>query len=276
MRRPRSRTFCLFAGIVATTCIGCAAVTSTQQVDSRAGQESFQGYNETAVVSADGKTITVGPYPASTSCAAIMPVARESKTQVALFLKRVSPWHGHGCEGGATAPGHMAVAPVFAANIRLRDPLGNRKLVNGTTGQGIAWVSARVVLRLTGTSYRLRSIVPTGRMSGAQGIAAGATQYYVRSDGSNGLAIVQSAGNAKVPGPAPGGWVPIVVRGHSGRATRNLVTWRENGLTDYLAVEYAVETANMDYPQVLTTKQLIAIADTATSYSPGPLPIPGR
>lgn len=125
-------------------------------------------------------------------------------------------------------------------------------------------------------SYRLRSIVPTGRMSGTHGVAAGAIQYYARSDGSNGLSLVQSAGSAEVPGPAPGGWVPILVRGHSGRATRNLITWRENGLTDYLAVEYAVETANMDYQRVLTTQQLIAIADTATPYSPGPFPVPGR
>lgn len=247
-RRTHGAALIVAAGCLVTVSSGCA------------GQQyaSLQGYNETAIVSADGRTITVGPYPRKDCPATITVVATESETQVALFLDHVTPPKPPPC----TPEPNAAMASVFAHNIRLRNPLGNRELVDGVTGQTIAWISARIVLRVTDASYRLLSIVPMGSMSGTQGVAAGAIQYYTRLADPNGLSIVQSAGSVPVPGPAPGGWMPIRVRGHQGRATRNLISWRENGLTDYIAVSYAVETENMDYPQVLSTRELIAVADS--------------
>ena len=69
--------------------------------------------------------------------------------------------------------------------------------------------------------------------------------------------IEQSAGRLQVLGPGPAGWTAIRVRGLPGRATRNLITWRENGLTDLIMV------ASPQWPQVLTTTQLVAMADSA-------------
>jgi len=192
-------------------------------------------------------TITVGRYPASTRCNAIFPVARESKTRVSLFLKDVTPWHGHSCGGYVTAPTDTGLMSVAAFSIRLRGPLGTRKLVDGATGQAIPWISARLVLRLPGASYQLKSIEPTGYLSGAREVEAGVTQYYAAQlHGATGLFIVQSAGSVHMPGPGPGGWFPIRVRGHPGRATSNLITWRENGLIDYMQIDVVVDYANPD------------------------------
>lgn len=229
---------------------------------------SYQGYGGTAVVSTDGLTIMVGSYPHASGCETIVPVARESTARVALYLKDVTRGCRGGSGGGATAPNHMAPEPVFAANIRLRQPLGDRMLVNGATGKTIAWTSSRLVLRLADTGYRLRTIEPTADISGVQEASAGATQSYSKGDGPERLFIVQSAGSIRLPGQAPGGWIPIRVRGHPGRATRNLITWQENGLTDYMQVSAQAQGD----PQILTTRQLIALADSAASYASVPLP----
>ena len=253
MRPSRSLTAWLLAGCLAAACTGCATVT----------QVSYQGYNGTAVVSTDGTTVTVGRYPASSGCEAIVPVARESATRVDLYLKDVR----RACGGGPAAPNYMAGEPVLAGNIRLRQPLGDRRLVDGATGTAVPWISSGLVLRPADTSYQLTTIEPTGYVS-TQEVAAGATQHYGRVNDPNGLAIVQSAGSIRIPPPGPEGWHPVPVRGRPGRATRNLITWRENGLTDYIQV-LAADPHN---PQILTTRQLIALADSATSYAPGPLP----
>jgi hypothetical protein len=46
-----------------------------------------------------------------------------------------------------------------------------------------------------------------------------------------------------------------------GYAGRNVITWREDGLTDYILMIGDQSPQNM--PQLLTTRQLIAIADSA-------------
>jgi len=253
------------AGCLVAVSSGC---TGEQQV-SLQPQVSFQGYSGTAVVSTDGMTITVGRYPPPGSCEAIFPVARQSKTQVALFLEDVA----RGCGGEATPPTDGGeVMPVFASNIRLPRPLGNRELVNGATGQAIPWISSRFVLRPADSSYRLTTIEPTGDVSADHEVAAGATQQYIQLGSPNELYIVQSAHSVDMPVHSPStdqdGWTPIRVRGYPGRATLNVITWRENGLTDYIQIL----TGDPNDPQILTTQQLIALADSAMSYSPGPLP----
>ncbi len=178
---------------------------------------SYQGYGGTAIVSADGRTVTVGEF--GTSCpATVRAVARESTTRVALLLRFVTPANPPPCP-------QAAAAMVPAQQIRLRAPLGGRKLVDGATGTATAWSSA--VLR--------------GRTLPTE------------------LVIMQSAGR-QVPGPGRGGWTPIRVRGHPGRAARNLITWRENELTDSITI--GAQNAQ-DSPQLLTTRQLIAIANSA-------------
>jgi hypothetical protein len=245
--RPRLRSS-LIAGLLAACCGGCAGTTSSHV--------SYQGYGGTAVVSGDGRTILVGPYISGGCLANVTAVARESTAKVALFLQAV-PKPG-GCPNGQNeAP------PVQAQDIRLAQPLGSRKLVNGATGAVIAWLSARLMLRPTAlpASYRLTRVIPavTSLRGGSSG-PAGVTQFYGLPHDADALAIAQGAGSPQVPGPGPGGWTTIRVRGRSGRATRNVITWRENGLTDFILVG---GLTGPDWPQLLTTQQLIAIADSA-------------
>ena len=237
------------AGCLAAVSAGCPAVGSA------AGGPvvSYHGYGGTAIVSADGRTVTVGEFGASCP-ATVRAVARESINRVALFLRFVTP------ASPATCP--QAAAPrVPSQEIRLRAPLGSRMLVNGATGRATAWISARLVLRPTvlPTGYRLFELIPAVDLARAQSPGpAGCVQSYGGRTLPNELVIVQSAGGLQVPGPGKGGWTPIRVRGHPGRAARNLITWRENGLTDYILVG-----PGPPGPQALSTQQLIAIADSA-------------
>jgi hypothetical protein len=84
-------------------------------------------------------------------------------------------------------------------------------------------------------------------------------QFYVEDTrtAEHMLYFEQSAGGLRIPAPESGGWTAIHVRGQPGPATRNMITWREHGLTDYIAVD------GPQWPQVLSTAQLIAIADSA-------------
>ena len=250
---------CLLAGVLAGACGGCAAVSRSQQV-------SYQGYGGTAIVSADGRTITVGPYPEVGCPATVTPVARESATQVALFLEYVTPPGPPSCLNVG-----VAEPMVGACDIRLAQPLGARKLADGATGRAIAWISARLVLRPAAlpAGYRFNDLIPAADLSRRLG-PAGAVQFYDSPDTPAAVEITQSAGvSPRMPGPGAGGWTAIRVRGHRGRAACNLITWRENGLTDFIVVR----TQNgPDEPQVLSTQQLIAIADSAPAYDPGPLP----
>jgi hypothetical protein len=91
---------------------------------------------------------------------------------------------------------------------------------------------------------------------------AGCTQDYAGPLGENSLMIEQSAGRLQMPGPGPAGWTAIRVRGLPGRATRNMIIWRENGLTDLIMV------ARPQWSQVLTTTQLVAMADSALQRAP--------
>jgi hypothetical protein len=184
-------------------------------------------------------------------------VARETATHVELWLRDIVPARHGVC--------NMMMAIVDSQAIRLKAPLGNRTLVDGATGQAVAWISARLVLRPTiiPAGYRLRDLAPVVDFSHPESSGpAGCTQDYAAPSGENMLVIEQSAGRLLVPGPGPAGWTAIRVHGMPGRATRNLITWRENGLTDLIMV------ASPQWPQMLTTTQLVAMADNASQRAP--------
>lgn len=248
----------LVAGLFAAACGGCAAVGG--------GQVSYQGYGGTAIVSADGRTVTVGQYGAAVCGSAITPVARESAARVAVFLRYVP--------SAATPPCPQAFAMVSAYNIRLGTPLGSRTLVDGTTGRPITWISARLVLRpvTLPAGYQLRALTAAGNsLHTGKPPPVGCVQTFVSETGAVELVIAQSAGTVRLGGSGPVGWLHIQVRGHPGLASRNVITWRENGLTDYIAAGPGPKSA--EAPS-FTTQQLIAIADSASAYSIGQLPIP--
>jgi hypothetical protein len=217
---------------------------------------SFRGYGGTAIVSVDGRTVTVGPY--FPDCpATVTVVARESATKVALFLRYLTPGNPPQCA-------QAAVGLVGSQDVTLHAPLGSRKLVEGRTGRALAWISARLVLRPTAApGRRLFQLIPTAHIYRPQSPGpAGCTQFYSWHGDRTYLKIVQSAGGFQPPLPRPGkdGWTAIRVRGHRGRAEPNLITWQEDGLTDYMLAGPGPRG-----PQVLSTRQLIAIANTSSS-----------
>jgi hypothetical protein len=244
--------------VAALAVLGCiAALSSGYAVIGCAGGQviSYQGYGGTAIVSTDGRTITVGQF--GTSCpATVKAVARESATRVALFLRFSTPRNPPSCMNAA--------APIIPAQkIRLRAPLSSRKLVDGRTGRATAWISARLVLRPTRLprGYRLAELIPAVDLARAQSPGpAGCKQFYRSPNKASELEIIQTAGTLRQPGLARAGGTPIRVRGHPGHANRNMITWREDGLTDYILI--GVQNPQ-DSPQLLTTQQLIAIAESA-------------
>jgi hypothetical protein len=162
-----------------------------------------------------------------------------------------------------------------AYSIRLRTPLGNRTLVDGATGRATAWISARLVLRPVALpdGFRLDQLFAAPDLFSQRPRPAGCLQSYTPNKNVYGeLAIVQSAGPVKLPFvlPGPGGWISIMVRGHRGRAAPNVITWPENGLTDYVAV-YSLPSGMT----LLSTQQLIAIADSAPAVNTKPIPASG-
>ncbi len=106
---------------------------------------------------------------------------------------------------------------------------------------------------------RLFQLIPAVNHSRPQSPApAGCTQFYSWHGNPNYREIVQSAGSLRLPGPGKGGWTAIPVRGHPGRATRNLITWREDGRTDFILAGPGTHG-----PLALSTRQLITIADSS-------------
>ena len=241
------------AAVMAITGCLAAVVAGCGVIGGASSQASYQGYGGTAIVSTDGRTLIVGPY--GLSCGAtVTVVAHESSRRVALFVQYLTPDNPPACPPHA---GTSALRPE--QSIRLRAPLGRRRLVDGATGRATAWISARLVLRPTALppGYRLRELRPWLNLT--QSSRPSCVQFYQAQNDPNIVEIVQSAGNVQNLGAGSGGWTRIRVRGYPGHASRDLITWRENGLTDYvLAGEQSPAGA-----QVLSTRQLIAIADSA-------------
>jgi hypothetical protein len=206
----------------------------------------LQGFGGTAIVSADGRTLTVGPYGGMCGDT-VTAVARESRTTVALFLQEVP-------NGPACLQGRGTMAMVLGQRIRLRAPLGDRKLVDGKTGTATPWLSARLALRprLIPAGYRSTGLVPWSNPSldGWAVRPASCMQIYRTRSGPQEFEIIQSAAGLRLP--PGGGYKPVLVRGHSGFAAVGVITWREQGLTDVISSSGG-----------LTTAQLVAIADSA-------------
>ncbi len=243
-------------GCVAALSSGCGVLGSGP-----AGQVvTYQGYAGTAIVSADGRTITVGEF--GTSCPTkVSAVARESVSKVALFLRFSTPRHPPSC------PPNAAAGRIPAQAVRLRAPLGSRKLVEGGTDRATAWISAQLILRptLLPRGYRLVHLIPAVDLAQAQSPGpAGCTQFYQPPNAPAALEIIQTAGPLRQPGLGGAGGTPIRVRGHTGLARHSAIsdgiTWREEGLTDYIL---SGVPDPQDSHQLLTTRQLIAIADRA-------------
>jgi hypothetical protein len=192
--------------------LGCVAALSSGcgMIGSRAGGQvtTYQGYGGTAIVSADGRTITVGPYLPSCPARGSV-VARESPAHVALFVRYVTPAHPGPC------PQAMA-ALVVSQNVSLRSPVASRKLIDGGTGRPIASISARFVLRPKALppGARLFQLIPAIDRARPQSPGpAECTQFYTRRGVSDYLEIVQSAGSLQIPEPGRGGWKVIRVGG---------------------------------------------------------------
>jgi hypothetical protein len=94
---------------------------------------SYQGYAGTAIVSADGRTVTVGPFVPSCS-GSTTAVATQTVTRVRLWLRDTGPSTHGVCSA--------AMALVSSQPIRLEAPLGTRRLVDGANGRATPWISA--------------------------------------------------------------------------------------------------------------------------------------
>lgn len=234
--------------------LGCIAVVSCGSMPGGAANPaaSYRGYGGPALVRADGRTVTIGPYRGACP-AKVSVVARESATRVALFQRYLLPQHPRRWMQAALA--------LVVSQVKLRTPLGSRELVDGSTGRALSWMSARLVLRPTTlpTGVRLSKLIPAPAQSLPESPGpAGCEQFYLRPGGSDYLDIVQSAGKLQLPDSGPGGWTAIQVRGQSGRAGRDVITWQEHGLTDYIVAPPAPPGL-----RDLTVRQLVAIADSA-------------
>lgn len=241
--RPSVVKLAVLAGLLLAASAGCTA----------GGHVSYSGYSGKAVVSGDGRTITIGLYSGYGCPAKITPVARQTSAHVALYLEYDTPPNPPPCP-----PAQSTL--VQWHNLKLATSLGHRSLVDGATGKAIAWISARLVLRPTvlPPGYQFSRLVPYGEPNVAG--PAGCLQSYI--SGTSGLTIGQSAGGTDLE-TAPGHWTRIRVRGQPGLAGRGVITWRENGLNDYIV-------------GMLSTRRLIMIANGAQTYGLVPLPSPGR
>ncbi|MDR2987232.1 MAG: hypothetical protein LBV34_20580, partial [Nocardiopsaceae bacterium] len=114
------------AAIVILGCI--AALSSGGGVIGGSGGQvvSYEGYRGTAIVSTDGRTITVGEFGSGSCGATVKAVARESATLVALFLRTSTPRNPPACP-------NIAASRITSQKIRLAAPLGSRTLVEGRT-----------------------------------------------------------------------------------------------------------------------------------------------
>jgi hypothetical protein len=243
--------------VAALAVVGCIAAVSSA-CGNGGYVVSYQGYGGTAIVSTDGRTITVGEFGASSCGGTVKAVARESANRVALLLRFSTPRNPPDCP-------NIAASVITSQQIRLRAPLSSRKLVEGRTGRATAWISARLVLRPTTLppGYRPAGLIPAADLARGQSPGpAGCTQYYRSPNKIAWLVIIQTAGKLRrSETPQVVGGHPIRVRGHPGRASRKVITWREDGLTDYILMRG--NQSPQDSPQLLTTQQLIAIADSA-------------
>lgn len=248
LRRATAITL-VMAGSLSVSLAGCGVVARMSGHGGGQTVVSYAGYTGPTLLSGDQRTVTVAgfTYPCFGT---LQPIARETKTRVALWLKYVTPVYHGVC--------NMDMAMEGPRSIRLSAPLGSRLLTDGATGRPLRWFDVRQMLRpsVIPTGYKLQVITPFVTGSLPASATPGCGQDY-RSRNAT-LSIIQSAGPLELPqtgGRAP---VAILVRGHPGFASANAITWREAGYN--VMIEAYPEAGNAP---VFTTTALIAIADSA-------------
>jgi hypothetical protein len=238
----------LSAGVTAGSVLGLAAGCGQAAGGHGSGGEVIYSarYQGPVLVSADGRTITVGGYPAP-CFGTVQPVAKETGQRVQVWLRYVAPRRHGVC--------NKDMGLILARQIRLPAPVGHRELVSGANGPALAVFSTRDMLHpVLPAGYRLQYVSPVvgiGLASPQQ--PAGCTQVF--SSATATLTIVQSRGHLALPLTGGRHPVAISVRGHRGEATVNAITWSEHGQQVLITV-----VPGSGAGQVLTTQQLIALA----------------
>jgi hypothetical protein len=216
----------------------------------------YSGYDLPVLVSADGRTLTLGQW--TVPCyGTVDPVAEHDATRVALLLRWTTT------EPDAPCPAPWAAYPTLTLDVRLDSPLGRRALVDGETGQALPRFDARTILRPrwlpSGYSlYATTPIVPGNVPGNGSGPPpAGCVQYFQSATGA-------MIGFAQVNGPydfSPPAIQPIEIRGRPGSTdSRSEVTWSENGQTDQVAL---APPGGLLREQSLTVADLTAMANSA-------------
>jgi hypothetical protein len=218
---------------------------------------STAGYAGPVMVSADGRTLTVGGF--SYPCfGRVFPVASETAARVGLWLRYVTPVLHGVCR--------YSMAMASGLRVRLPAPLGGRPIVDGASGRSLDVFDERQLLRPSAMprGYRLAYVSPV--VSGGNTIygappRAGCTQAYLSATAI--ITIVESTGSLALPelgGAAP---AAIQVRGRPGRATPGAIMWHEQGLNILITASFR------DSPgPALSDRALIAVADSAPSLPP--------
>jgi hypothetical protein len=246
------------AGLLVAAVVGCGGGGPL------GGGSSMQGEDGPAVVSTDGRVLTV---PEDYGQCGTVPtlVAQQGTDEVALWVREDVPGSVTiGCDRGS-----------LPLRVRLAAPLGNRKLVDGATGRRLAQFSARLLLRprVLPPGYRLWQVWPRWYVPSdghavvyVRLIYSRQTRAYQEDFGH--LTIAENPDTPFVPGPwhpgvfpsdPPGTWTPIRVRGVPGWAARGSIAWRQHGLL-YMV---SIDSGAPPLPALLSTAQLIAIADSA-------------
>jgi hypothetical protein len=239
----------LAAGLLPAGLAGCGVVAA---MDGHGGDKtivSYVGYAGPTLLSADQRTVTVAgfTYPCFGT---LKPIARETRTRVALWLKYVTPAHHGVC--------NMDMAMEGPRKIQLSAPLGSRRLVDGGTGRALHWFDSRQLLRPSAipAGYKLMVVTPFVSGSLPASPTPGCRQDYQSRRAT--LSILQSAGRLELPQISGVPPVPIQVRAHRGLASGDAITWREAGYN--VLIEAYPRTGKAP---VFTIPALIAIADSA-------------
>src|SRR5215469_9118614 len=197
---------------------GCAKPDPGQTV-------SLVGWHGSTMVSADGRTITVGGL-AGPCFGTVRAYAKETHSQVRLWLRYVTPSQHGVC--------NEATVLIRSLRVRLASPLDHRRLVDGASSRPLAFFDGRNLLRPTAipAGYKLAYIWPlTGVLSSD---VPGATQVYLSAGRE--IEIQQSAGSLVLPQRGGSRSIPILVRTQHGTATTNAITWREHSLNVLIQV----------------------------------------
>jgi hypothetical protein len=209
----------------------------------------YWGYDSAVLVSADGRTLTLGE--SSVPCfGTVAPVAFHDATRVVLLLRWTTT-----SDLDATCPGPIALASTL--DVRLDAPLGTRTLVDGVTGHVLPRIDARTILHPRWPAgYSFFGAAPLVPVNGPGPVPHGFVQYFLSPSGGM-VSLTQVLGPYVFD---PLATQPIQIRGRPGWTdSRSEVIWSEDGQT----VELAVVQRGVHGEQTPTVTELTAIADSA-------------